>query len=282
MAQGMSEFLGRDRCQLKSVDEDQLIDSLDDSVAVLMLTQVNFRTGRLHNMRELNKRAQSKGILVVWDLAHSAGAMELHLDDCNVDFAVGCGYKYLNGGPGAPAFIYAAARHHQAMTQPLSGWMGHRAPFEFEHDYRAGKGMQRFLTGTPNILSLVALDAALEVFSDVELSDIRTKSLGLCELFMRCVDSAPELSELTLISPRESAQRGSQLAYTHEHAFAISQALIDQNVVVDFRAPNIIRFGLTPLYLSYAEVWAAAQTLISIVGDRLYDDPKYFTRSKVT
>ncbi|MFQ3246882.1 MAG: kynureninase [Arenicella sp.] len=282
MVQGMSEFLGDEACQLKSVSEELLLESLDESVAVLMLTQVNFRSGRLHDMQSLTKRAHEKGVLVVWDLAHSAGALEISLDKCEVDFAVGCGYKYLNGGPGAPAFIYAAKRHHPYMTQPLSGWMGHARPFEFEHDYHAGEAMLRFLAGTPNILSLVVLDAALEVFSQVDMAELRTKSLGLTELFINCVDSTPSLSDFELLSPRNKLERGSQVAYSHPDAFAISQALIAHKVVVDFRAPNIIRFGFTPLYLSYQDVWSASQVLIKIVEEQLYLEPKYNARSKVT
>jgi kynureninase len=282
MVQGMSAFLGREACQLKSVNEELLLESLDESVAVLMLTQVNFRSGRLHDMQLLTKRAHEKGVLVIWDLAHSAGALEIGLDHCEVDFAVGCGYKYLNGGPGAPAFIYAAKRHHRDMSQPLSGWMGHARPFEFEHDYRAGEAMLRFLAGTPNILSLVALDAALGVFTKVDMAEVRIKSLGLSELFMSCVDTSPSLTDLELLSPRNQLVRGSQLAYSHQHAFAISQALIAHKIVVDFRAPNIIRFGFTPLYLSYQDVWHASQVLINIVEKQLYLEPKYHARSKVT
>jgi len=282
MAQGMSEFLGRERCALKSVARGQLFDSLDDSVAVLMLTQVDFRSGRLHDMRDVTKQAHDNGVLVIWDLAHSAGALEIYLDDCNVDFAVGCGYKYLNGGPGAPAFIYAAQRHHHAMTQPLSGWMGHRSPFAFEHNYRAGEAMLRFLTGTPNILSLVALDAALESFSDVDMASLRLKSIALSELFIEQVASAASLGDFELISPSESKYRGSQLAYTHPQAYAISQALIERKIVVDFREPNIIRFGFTPLYLGYQEVWKAVQILCQIVENQIYADEKYSIRNKVT
>ncbi|MFT6408632.1 MAG: kynureninase [Arenicella sp.] len=282
MVQGMSEFLGHQRCQLKSVNEDALLESIDESVSVLMLTQVNFRSGRLHDMHKLTKRAHDNGVLVIWDLAHSAGALEIDLDKCAVDFAVGCGYKYFNGGPGAPAFIYAAKKHHHTMTQPLSGWMGHAAPFEFEHDYRAGDAMLRFLAGTPNILSLVALDAALDVFADLDMADVRNKSIGLSELFMESVDAVPVLNDFELISPRDKLERGSQLAYTHPHAFAISQALIAHKVVVDFRAPNIIRFGFTPLYLSYQDVCKASQVLVKIVEEQLYLDPKYNARSKVT
>jgi kynureninase len=282
MVQGMSEFLGGQNCQLKSVAEELLLESIDESVAVLMLTQVNFRSGRVHDMQALTKRAHDLGVLVVWDLAHSAGALEIHLDQCEVDFAVGCGYKYLNGGPGAPAFIYAAKKHHETMTQPLSGWIGHAAPFKFEHDYRAGEAMLRFLAGTPNILSLVALDGALDVFSAVDMAEIRSKSIGLSELFIGCVDAAPALKDFELISPRDKLERGSQLAFSHEHAFAISQALIAHKVVVDFRAPNIIRFAFTPLFLSYQEVLKASQVLLKIVGEQLYLESKYHARGKVT
>jgi len=275
MAQGLSALLGAERCELKSVSETLLLDSLDETVAVLMLTQVNFRTGRLHDMRELTKRAHDKGILVIWDLAHSAGALELFVDDCNVDFAVGCGYKYLNGGPGAPAFIYAARKHHKTLTQPLTGWMGHSAPFAFEQDYKPGEAMLSYLSGTPNILSMVALDAALDVFSDITLAEIRHKSIGISEFFIQCIESAGTLNGLKLISPKDANLRGSQLAYTHEHAFAISQALIEHKVVVDFRAPNIVRFGFTPLYLSYQNVWTAAQRFISIIENKTYADSKY-------
>ena len=282
IAQGLSELIGRERCELKSVSEDQLINSLDESVAVLMLTQVNFRTGCLHDMQTLTKRAQDKGILVIWDLAHSAGALEVFLDDCGVDFAVGCGYKYLNGGPGAPAFIYAATRHHENIEQPITGWMGHRSPFSFEHDYQAGAAMLRFLSGTPNILSLVALDASLDVFSGINLNDLRSKSLALSSLFIERVDTTDSLNCLKLLSPRNEEQRGSQLAYRHSQAFELSQALIDHGVVVDFRAPNIIRFGFAPLYLRYQDVWKAVETLILIVEQKLYSDSKYKARKKVT
>ncbi len=282
MAQGISELLGSERCTLKSVEENQLLDCLDESIAVLMLTHVNFRTGRIHDMRRITQYAHDNGVLVVWDLAHSVGALELEVDSCKVDFAVGCGYKYLNGGPGAPAFIYAARKHQDSMTQPLTGWMGHKAPFEFEHDYHSGDAMQAFLTGTPTILSMAALDAALDVFSGLSMSMLREKSIGLSELFMRCVDDAPELEGLTLCSPREAADRGSQLAYSHPSAFAISQALIDHKIIVDYRAPNIIRFGFTPLYQSYQDIWNAAHRLIDIVHNRRYLDTKYGHRSKVT
>ena len=282
MVQGMSELLGRSRCTLKTVSEDQLVDNVDDSVAVLLLTEVNFRTGYLHNMKKLTEIAHKAGVLVIWDLAHSAGALDVQLDECNVDFAVGCGYKYLNGGPGAPAFIYTANRHHQSVSQPLSGWMGHSSPFDFEHDYKAGKAMSKYLTGTPNILSLASLDAALDVFSDVDISDLRCKSVSLSELFIKCVDRESSLTEFQLISPRDAALRGSQLAFSHDQAFAISRALNDHNVVVDFRAPNIIRFGLTPLYLNHREVWNAVQILVYVMASQMYKDKKYQVRSKVT
>ena len=194
---------------------------------------------------------------------------------------MGCGYKYLNGGPGAPAFIYAAKKHHDLIRQPLTGWMGHSAPFRFEQEYRPGQSMLRFLSGTPNILSMVALDAALDVFKNFSLSDIRNKSIGLSNVFIESIVS--ELpTQLQLESPSQSNQRGSQLAYSHPNAFEICQALADFKVVADYRAPNIIRFGFTPLYLSYQDVWTAAQRLIEVVKTRRYTNANYAVRSKVT
>ena len=199
----------------------------------------------------------------------------MFLDQANVDFAVGCGYKYLNGGPGAPAFVYVASRHQQSISQPLQGWMGHRQPFAFNPLYQAGKGVDQFLAGTPGILSMVALDAALNVFRDVDLNQVQEKSVALSELFIECLVGMPALKELILLSPAESADRGSQLAYTHPDAFAISQALIADRVVVDFRAPNIIRFGLTPLYTRYRDIWQAVQVLAKIVAEQRYLERKF-------
>ena len=282
MVQGLATLLGESNCQLKSVASSDIEQSLDESIAVLMLTHVNFRSGEIHDMLKLTSLAQQKGILVLWDLAHSAGALELELDKCNVDFAVGCGYKYLNGGPGAPAFIYAAKRHHSNLSQPLSGWMGHRSPFAFEHDYRAGEGMNQFLCGTPNILSMVALDAALEVFDLCTMTELRSKSLALSELFIKLLEQSPCLADFTIESPLDKSLRGSQIALSHEQAFSVSQALIAHNIVVDYREPNIIRFGFTPLYCRYEDVFQAVKTLENIVDQKVYQQPKYHQRNAVT
>jgi len=282
MVQGLASLLGESKCQLKSVAPNDVEQSLDESVAVLMLTHVNFRSGEIHNMRKLTDLAHQKGILVIWDLAHSAGAVELAVDECNIDFAIGCGYKYLNGGPGAPAFIYAAKRHQSSLSQPLSGWMGHRSPFSFDHDYQAGEGMSQFLCGTPNILSMVALDAALEVFEQCTIAKLREKSLALSELFIGLVDQSEALKECRVESPRKRARRGSQVALSHDHAFAISQALIANKIIVDFREPNIIRFGFTPLYCRFEDVYRTVKVLGSIVENTLYENSEYHRRCTVT
>lgn len=268
--------------QLKLAAEDDILESLNEEVAVLLLTQVNFRSGSMHDIQAVTRRAHEVGALVVWDLAHSAGAVPLQLDDWRVDFAVGCGYKYLNGGPGAPAFIYVAQRHQAMALQPLSGWMGHLAPFSFSPDFQAADGVQRFLSGTPNILSLAALDGAMDVFADVTVAQLRQKSISLGELFIERVAAHPELRELTLASPADPQVRGSQVSYSHPAAFAISQALIEQRIIVDFRAPDIVRFGFCPLYVSYQDVWHAVEVLAVVLKSALYQQGKYQQRSKVT
>jgi kynureninase len=282
VADGLSRFLGDRKCRLKSVEAKDIIASLDETVAVLMLTQVNFRSGAVHDIEAITRRAHDAGVLVVWDLAHSAGALPLAMDDWAVDFAVGCGYKYLNGGPGAPAFVYVAERLQEDVSQPLSGWMGHAKPFAFSHDYMPGQGVQRFLTGTPNILSMASLDAALDIFADVSMPQIREKSIALGETFADCVNAKDALTELKLASPQDSQQRGSQLSYSHPQAFAIAQALIAHKVIVDFRAPDIVRFGFTPLYTSYTDVWQAVEKLAEVVRSKVYLQDKYQQRSKVT
>lgn len=281
MAQGLQSLLGDQRCELVQVAAERIYESLTEEVAILMLTHVNFRNGEMHDMQALTEQAHKLGILVIWDLAHSAGAVPLELDACNVDFAVGCGYKYLNGGPGAPAFIYVAERHQNVAKQPLSGWMGHRKPFEFISDYQPGNGMQQFLTGTPSILSMAALDAALDIFANVSIKQIYAKSMALTELFCQLVEENPELQSLTNLSPT-SVTRGSQIALSHPHAFAISQALIADNIVVDYRAPNIIRFGFAPLYTRFQDVAKTVEVLAEIMCSQRFHDPIYKQRATVT
>jgi len=282
IAQGLNNLSPGEICKLEVIDDTEIEARLDETVAVLMLTHVNFRSGKLHDMRRLTERAHEKGVLVIWDLAHSTGALPLELDDWGVDFAVGCGYKYLNGGPGAPAFIYAAERHHASIRQPLTGWMGHQKPFSFSGEYQPAPGVQQFLCGTPPVLSMSVMDAALEVFEGVDMEELRAKSMGLSELFIQLCQTNKHLRELTLVSPQNSHDRGSQLAFAHPAAFSICQALIERGVIADFRAPDILRIGLAPLYVRYKDIWDAVQILAEIMMTRSYLQDQYSRPQKVT
>jgi kynureninase len=282
VAQGLQQLLGASRCQLQLVAADQLVDALNDEVAVLMLSHVNFRDGAMHDMAGLTCIAHERGALVIWDLAHSAGVLPLQLDDWDVDFAVGCGYKFLNGGPGAPAFVYVNRKHHDRFTQPLCGWMGHKAPFEFAIDYEPAGGVNQFLTGTPSILSLAALDAALDVFADVDRGLLRQKSIALGECFLALVEQQPVLAELRLVSPRQVDKRGSQLSFAHSEAYAICRAWADAGVVADFRSPDLLRVGFSPLLLSFAEIEKAVRLLAEVVENETFRATRYQQRLKVT
>jgi kynureninase len=282
MVQGLSDLLGPDLCQLQMVEELDIQQNLTQSVSVLLLTQVNFRTGKLLDMAKLTQLAHDHGILVIWDLAHSAGALPVELDKCEVDFAVGCGYKYLNGGPGSPAFLYVAKRHQKFVKQPLSGWMGHAKPFAFEPEYQGAANINRFQSGTPSVISLSALDAALDVWQGVNMLQVRNKSEALADVFIELVQMNDCLCDLVLCSPDFAKQRGSQLAFSHYAAFAICQALIEKGVIADFRAPNILRFGFTPLYTSFEDVWLAVATLANIVESKLYQELRFNVTLKVT
>lgn len=281
-AHGLQQLLGENRCELKAVGADQLQQYLTEEVAVLFLTHVNFRSGKLHDMQALTRQAQAQGILVVWDLAHSAGVLPLALDAWGVDFAVGCGYKFLNGGPGAPAFIYANRKHHDQFEQPLQGWMGHASPFEFDPGWEPAGGIAQFLTGTPTILSLATLDAALDVFDDIAIGDVRAKSTELSSLFLALVESHDELKDLVPESPRDSAQRGSQLAFSHPQAYAICRALSAEGVIADFRSPDLLRVGFSPLILTYEDIWRSVEILAKVVGKGSYKAGEFNRRLKVT
>lgn len=282
MVEGLRHLLGNDRVQLELCEEDGIESALHDEVAVLLLTQVNFRTGRLLDMRKLTERAHALGILVIWDLAHSAGVLPIELDACHVDFAVGCGYKYLNGGPGAPAFAYVAQRHHSHLHQPLSGWMGHASPFQFDAQYAPAANITQLLVGTPPVISMSVLDAALEVYRDVDTAQLRDKSSALSELFRTLVEQSPELRDFELVSPTQAPQRGAQLAYRHPEAYAICQALIAHSVIADFRAPDLLRFGFSPLPLRYVDIGTSVTVLVEIMRGESWRDPQFATRSKVT
>ncbi|MBO0344119.1 kynureninase [Roseibium sp. CAU 1637] len=279
MAQGLRDLLDRGH-ELHVVSPDEVEANITDEIAVMMLTEVDYRTGRRYDMSALTEKAHASGALAFWDLAHSAGAFPVDLAGAKADFAVGCGYKYLNGGPGAPAFLYVAPKHQDQITPPLTGWMGHDAPFAFDLDYRPGTGIDRMRVGTPPILALSALDAALDVFDDVSMNDIRTKSLSLCELFLSEVEA--RCPNLELASPRDPNVRGSQISFRFKEGYALMQALIAKGVIGDFRAPDVVRFGFTPLYLSHADVMRAVDIMEEILRDRLWDSEEYKTRQKVT
>jgi kynureninase len=282
--------------ELVLVDADELPEHLNERLAVLMLTHVNYRTGRMHRMAEVTRAAHAAGAMVVWDLAHSAGAVPVDLhggeSKAAADFAVGCGYKYLNGGPGAPAFVWAHPRHTAWMDrhdwrQPLSGWLGHAAPFAFTPDYRPAAGIARFICGTPPVLSLAALDCGVDTVLAAEacggIEALRAKSLALTALFIELVESRCAGHGLTLVTPREGADRGSQVSFAHEtHGYAMMRALIARGVIGDFRAPDILRFGFTPLYTRFVDVWDAVDRLQQVLECGEWRDPRYAVRATVT
>lgn len=282
IGQGLEQLLGSQACQLVTVSEDELGQLLAGDVAVVYLSHVNFRSGRLHDIAELTRVAHDQGALVIWDLAHSTGVVEIELDAWNVDFAVGCGYKFLNGGPGAPAFIYANKRHHDFLSQPIKGWMGHQAPFDFVEQYTPASGMASFLTGTPPVLSLAVLDAALDEFAGLSVADLRHKSVALTTLFMELVSQSEELQELECRSPALAEQRGSQLAYSHPRAWEICQALLEAGVIADFRSPDILRFGFSPLILRYEDIADSVARLRKVMTGQSYLQPRFAQRARVT
>lgn len=281
MAQGLTGLLNDGhRLVLKTPDEIEA--ALNADTAVLMLTHVNYRSGRMHDMARLTEKAHAVGALVVWDLAHSAGAVPVDLTAAGADMAVGCGYKYLNGGPGAPAFIMVAGRHQARFSQPLSGWLGHADPFAFSVDYRPAAGIGRALCGTPAVLNMTALECGLDVMLEADPGAMRAKSLALTDLFIAEVEARGAGRGLSLLTPREHHLRGSQVSFAHAEGYAIMQALIARGVIGDFRAPDILRFGFTPLYTRYADVWKAAGVLADILATGAWDRPEFKARKKVT
>ena len=266
--------------ELRTPAPEDVTAHINDEVAVVMLTHVDYRSGRMHDMKAVTEAAQAAGAVVVWDLAHSAGALELDLLGSNAEFAVGCTYKYLNGGPGAPAFIYARPDIVEGIDPALSGWLGHDAPFAMELDYRPAMSTERLRVGTPPILQLSVLQEALKVWDGVDMGELRTASMRLCDLFINEVEK--RCPSLTLASPRDAADRGSQVSFAFEHGYPVVQALIDRGVIGDFRAPDIMRFGFTPLYIDESDVIAAAEILQNVLETEAWKDPKYQTRSRVT
>jgi kynureninase len=279
MAEGLIRMLG-DMHELRTVAPEQVESAISEEVAVLLLTEVDYRTGRRHDMARLTARAQAVGAVAIWDLAHSAGALPVDVAGGGADFAVGCTYKYLNAGPGAPAFIYVAPRHADDAPPALSGWLGHRAPFAFELSYAAGQGVERMRVGTPPVLAMAALEAALDAWDGVDLHDLRRESLRLGDRLIAGVERT--CPDLRLATPREHPQRGSQVSFRHPEGYAAMQALIAQGVIGDFRAPDIMRFGITPLFIGEAEIDRAVETIAEVMQQRLWDRAEYRKRAAVT
>ena len=267
--------------RLKAVEADEIADAIGDDTAVVSLTHVNYRTGQRHDMAAINAAAKAAGALNLWDLSHSAGALALDLKAAGCDLAVGCGYKYLNGGPGAPAFVFVAGDLQGQLETPLPGWMGHAEPFAFAPDYAPAAGMLQWLTGTPSILALVALDAGLDTFAGVVMAEVEAKGRQLTQTFIDAVEAGCD-DQVHLAGPRDSALRGSQVSFAHPQGYAVMQALIDRGIVGDFRAPDLMRFGFAPLYNSLADAVGAAAGLAEILQTRAWDQPRFLERQRVT
>lgn len=263
-------------------EEVDVIALLDKDVAVLTLTHVNYKTARIWDMKRITNAAHALGVLVIWDLAHSAGAVPVNLDEAGADFAIGCGYKYLNGGPGAPGFIYVAKRHLGVAKNPLTGWLGHASPFAFAESYTPAATIESFICGTPQILSFAAMKGALDIFERTSIAALYKKSQALTDLFVDLVEARCGDAGMVLISPREAGMRGSHISFSHEKAFALIQALIARDVVGDFRAPDVARFGFAPLYNSYVDVWDAVQHLVEVLENEEWKRPEFNTQKKVT
>jgi kynureninase len=279
MAEGLIRMLGRGY-ELRTVAPEDVAGAIDDSIAVMMLTEVDYRTGRKHDMAALTAKAHAAGAVTIWDLAHSAGAIEVDLAGAGADFAVGCTYKYLNGGPGAPAFIYVAPRHADRAVPALSGWLGHAAPFAFDLNYRPGTGIERMRVGTPPILQMRALEAAMDIWDTVNMAELRATSIALCDRFIAGIEAT--CPTLTLASPRDAAQRGSQVSFRFAEGYAAMQALIARGVIGDFRAPDIMRFGFTPLFIDAGDVDAAVEIIADVMATDAWDRPEFKVRATVT
>jgi len=269
---------GDTRVEQRLAQRDSMIDALDESVALLLLTHVHYKTGEMFDMAALTKAAQDVGAIVLWDLSHSGGAVPVDLNGANADLAVGCGYKYLNGGPGAPAYAFVAERHHGDFTQPLTGWMGHAKPFEFSDEYEPAQGVRRLLAGTPPVLAMAALESGVELIAEIGMEALVAKSRALSEFFRECVGDL----DLDLVSPHDPAKRGSQLSFRHVNAYALSQALIARGVIGDFRDPDILRLGFAPAYLRFEDIAEAARHLTEVLENGEWRREEFATRAAVT
>jgi len=277
IAGGVADLLG---LTLDMAPRPELEGRIGPDTNLLLLTHVHYKTAERFDMERVTARAKAAGATTVWDLSHSAGAIPLHLNKAGAELAVGCGYKYLNGGPGAPAFLYIAESLQERLISPLRGWMGHAAPFAFTDDYAPAAGIGRFLAGTPPILSLAALESGLDAFEGVTMERLWTKSRAMFDVFHALMEQ--NCPDLLCISPRGEDQRGSHISFVHPHAFEICQALIAADVIGDFRAPDVVRFGLTPLYLGFEDIWVGVDRLAKIMASESWKDPKFAVRGKVT
>lgn len=282
IAEGLADLLQQGH-SLRLVDSpDEILGAILADTAVLMLTEVNYRTGELLDMAALTRTAHERGALTIWDLAHSAGALPVDVRGAGIDYAVGCTYKYLNGGPGAPAFLWVAPALREAFLQPLAGWWGHAAPFAMESSYRAGAGIGRFLCGTQPIASLALVECGLDIFAETDVAAVRLKSLALTDLFIELALERCERHPLTLVTPREPARRGSQVSIEHPEGYAVMRALIERGVIGDYREPRILRFGMAPLYVRFVDVWDAVEALRDVLDTRAWQDARFATRAPVT
>ena len=281
VAEGLARF-SNGAARLRCVAPEAVTDAIDEQTAVVSLTHVNYRTGAMYDMAAITAAAHASGALMLWDLSHSAGAVPVGLSTVGADMAVGCGYKYLDGGPGAPAWLFVAEALHENLAQPLTGWMGHRAPFSFSDSYAPAPGLTRMLTGTPPVLAMAALEAALDDVSEAGTARLREKSVGLGELFIELVEQRCGALGLSLASPRDSAVRGSQGSFRYEHGYPVMQALIARGIIGDFRGPDIMRFGFAPLYLRYVDIWDAVAGLTDVLTSEVWREPRFAGRATVT
>lgn len=282
MAEGVASTRPGTTLRLEGVDAPLIEELIDERAAVVLVNHVNYKTGELRDMAALTQKAHAAGALIVWDLCHSVGALPVDLDGSEADFAVGCTYKYLNGGPGSPAFVYAARRHHAGIVQPLSGWWAHARPFAMERSFAGSEGIGRFQCGTQPILSLRALKGALDIWDEVDMAALREKSVALTDLFIELVEEKCGRHGVVLETTRDSARRGSQVSFSHDNAYQVMQALIERGVIGDFRAPSTLRFGFTPLYTSYSDAWQAATVLEEILESGFWQEPRFSVRAAVT
>jgi len=280
-AQGLIQLLGN-RHSIRFVEADGIADAIADDVAVVCLTHVHYKFGHVHDMAKITERAHAFGALTVWDLCHSAGALPVELNRCRADFAVGCTYKYLNGGPGAPAYLFVAGRHHGQATQPLTGWWSHEDPFAFERDYRPASGIDQMLSGTQPVLSMAVAEAGIDIAAHAAIREVREKSSRMGDLFLALVEESCAAHDFQIACPRDARLRGSQVSLRHPNAYSIMRALIDRGVIGDFRAPDVLRFGLTPLYLRYEDVWRAVNALLEVMDSGVWRQPEYTERLAVT